>query len=270
VGANDGTLGTGGENTELWEIDAAIGEDTAAVAYMEKPYTTPDLEAVVEVAHDNGVPVIVDAAAELPPVENLSAFVDAGADLVVFSGGKAIRGPQTTGIVAGKAEYVESIALQNLDMHTDEAVWSPPPELIDADALAGVPRHGIGRGFKVGKEELVGLIYALREFVEADHDREMAEWRGRAERIESRLADVDALEAWIEPGGELNRAATVVVAFDEDAAPPARDVALALREEDPRVFVGSDDLSENRVTINPMCLSAEEADYVVDRIESHL
>ncbi|MFB6295864.1 MAG: L-seryl-tRNA selenium transferase, partial [Halobacteriales archaeon] len=92
VGTNDNHLGTGSTNVELWEIADAIGEDTAAVAYMEKSYTQPDLADVIEVAHDHDVPVLVDAAAELPPKENLRAFVEQGADLVAFSGGKAIRG----------------------------------------------------------------------------------------------------------------------------------------------------------------------------------
>ena len=71
IGTNDRTLGTGATDVEPWEFDAAIGDDTAGVAVMQKEYTTPALERVVEVAHRNDVPVIVDAAAELPPKRNL-------------------------------------------------------------------------------------------------------------------------------------------------------------------------------------------------------
>ena len=102
VGNADNALGTGSKDTEIWEIADAIGEQTVAVAYMQKSYSEPPLEDVVEVAHDHNVPVIVDAAAELPPTETFTRFVEAGADLVAFSGGKAIRGPQTTGILAGR------------------------------------------------------------------------------------------------------------------------------------------------------------------------
>ncbi len=82
--------------------------------------------------------MIVDAAAELlrPRISHGSST---GADLVVFSGGKAIRGPQTTGVVAGRAELIESIALQHLDMHAAADVWTPPSGLVDVDQLDGVP-----------------------------------------------------------------------------------------------------------------------------------
>jgi len=270
VGGNDQHLGTGGENTELWEIDTAINEETVAVAYMEKSYTRPPLEDVVDVAHENDVPVIVDAAAELPPVENLSRFVEKGADLVVFSGGKAIRGPQSTGIIAGKSEYIQSIALQNLDMHTDFDVWSPPSELIDWESLPGVPRHGLGRGLKVGKEEIVGLIVALEEFIEIDHDAEQEHWRTQAEWIANELRQTDAFGVRLEEGGATNRAATVFVTLSSDVSIDVAELVRSLRAEDPRIFVGSDHLESDEFTINPMCLTEEEVTYLVDRLKSYV
>jgi D-glucosaminate-6-phosphate ammonia-lyase len=143
---------------------------------------------LVDVAHDHGVPVIVDAAAEVPPASNLSRFVDQGADLVAFSGGKAIRGPQTTGILAGRAALIESVAFQQLDMHANDAVWDPPTDLVDVDRYDGVPRQGIGRSLKVGKEELAGLVTALDLFVEEDHAALAQEWTERAARIADDLS----------------------------------------------------------------------------------
>lgn len=164
VGNSDNALGTGSKDTELWEIANAIGEETVAVAYMQKSYSEPRLEDVVDIAHDHEVAVIVDAAAELPPTENFERFIKAGVDLVAFSGGKAIRGPQATGILAGRQDLIQSVACQQLDMHIAEEVWEPPAELIDRDQLDGVPRQGIGRQLKVGKEELAGIIRALQLF----------------------------------------------------------------------------------------------------------
>lgn len=270
VGGCDQDLGTGGENTELWELDAAIGDQTVAVAYMEKSYSQPELKKVVEVAHDNGVPVIVDAAAELPPLENLSRFTDVGADLVVFSGGKAIRGPQASGIIAGKWEYIESIALQNLDMHTDSSVWSPSTDLIDVEKLPGVPRHGLGRGFKVGKEEIVGLIVALQRFIEIDHEEVEAGWQSQAEWLSDELEIADGLDVHIQESGETNRASTVFVELTSDSSMSADELITALRQETPRIFVGSDYLEANTFTINPMCLTEEEARYVVERLLTYL
>ena len=268
VGTNDYHLGTGAANVEPWEIAAAITDETAAVAYVQKPYTQPPLEAVVEVAHDAGVPVIVDAAAELPPRANLSRFVDAGADLVVFSGGKAIRGPQTTGILAGRADLVESAALQQLDMHAADEAWEPPTELFDPSDVDGVPRQGLGRPMKVGKEELAGLIKALELFVEEDHDARVAEWRDRAERIAGGLADVEGLACSIADADKTAVAPEVVVDA-ESAGVAASDLVATLRREDPRVYVGADDLRESSFTINPMCLTDDEADYVVERIRAN-
>src|SRR5438094_479681 len=101
--------------TQPFELEEAIGERTAAVAHLISPFTSPpgvlSLEQVVAIAHTRGVPVIVDAASMLPPRENLTKFLRQGADLVSFSGGKGIRGPQSTGIVAGRRDLVRAVAL---------------------------------------------------------------------------------------------------------------------------------------------------------------
>ncbi|UPV76827.1 aminotransferase class V-fold PLP-dependent enzyme (plasmid) [Halorussus limi] len=271
VGTNDKHLGTGSRNVEPWEIEDAIGEDTAAVAYVEKSYTEPPLDVVCDIAHDNGVPVIVDAAAELPPTSNLSAFVDAGADLVAFSGGKAVRGPQTTGILAGREELVESVAAQHLDMHAAEQVWEPARELVDPEELGGVPRQGIGRPMKVGKEELVGLIRALELFVEEDHDALTEEWRERAERISADLDSVAGFDTSLTADDKTAVAPEVIVSVDPDVAGvSAADVVGGLRREEPRVFVGADALPAGEFTVNPMCLTDAEADYAVERIAAQV
>ncbi|MUV56963.1 aminotransferase class V-fold PLP-dependent enzyme [Halogeometricum sp. CBA1124] len=271
VGNNDNYLGTGSNGTEPWELAEAITEETAAVGYMEKAFSAPSLETVVDVAHDHDVLVIVDAAAEVPPRENLSAFVEAGADMVVFSGGKAIRGPQTTGILAGKREYVRSAALQHLDMHVAESVWDPPSELFDKESLAGVPRQGIGRTLKVGKEELVGLIAALEAFVEEDQAALDAEWERRLDVVADELADCEGLSLRREPGGKLMVAPELRVEVHADAAGvDAVELVGSLRKEDPRIFVGSDELQDDLFAVNPMCLDDEEAAYVAERIRSYL
>lgn len=270
VGTNDAHLGTGSENTERWEIDAAITEETAAVAYIQKSYTRPPLEDVVDVAHDNGVPVIVDAAAELPPVENLERFVEMGVDLVAFSGGKAIRGPQTTGILAGREDLIRSVALQHLDMHAAEEVWDPPKELVDTDELRGVPRQGIGRGMKVGKEELVGLITALELFVEEDHEARQAEWRERSERIADALAASIPLSTRVTAAEKVAVAPEVVVTVDEGSTISTAELVLRLRQEVPRIFVGADHLDEREFTINPMCLRDYQAEYVIERVRANV
>lgn len=267
VGNSDNTIGTGSKNTELWEIENGITEDTVALSYLEKSYTQPPLPDVVEVAHDHNVPVLVDAAAELPPKSNLERFINMGADLVVFSGGKAIRGPQTTGLLVGRKDLVESAAIQHLDMHVAEEVWEPPADLIDIDRFGGVPRHGIGRPFKTGKEELVGIIRALELFVEQDTEEIKQTWRIRASQIAESLDRASTLNTEIQSAGETNVAPTVMVSVNSDAASTdAETIIHKLRQENPRIFVGPDYIKDDAFTVNPMCLTDNEADYVVDRL----
>ena len=115
VGIADRFSGAGVRDTEGWEIGAALGPATAAVIYVANTRSEPTLAEVVEQAHSAGVPVIVDAAGQLPPASNLHRFVAEGADLVAFSGGKAIRGPQSSGILCGRRDLISAVALQHLD-----------------------------------------------------------------------------------------------------------------------------------------------------------
>ncbi len=137
---------------EEYELEAAITERTAAVAYVFGPFLKAPLPLAraVEVAHKHDLPVIVDASAMLPPAENLTRFIREGADMVTFSGGKGVCGPQSTGILAGRKD------------------------LIDAARMNAGPHQGVGRPAKVCKEEIVGLLKALEIFVHTDHE---AEWR---------------------------------------------------------------------------------------------
>ena len=299
IGTNDRHLGTGSRDVEPWEYADAIDEDTAAVGHVYKSYGTPPLAEVTRIAHEHDVPVIVDAAAEVPPAANLSWFTEQGADLVAFSGGKGIRGPQTTGILAGRADLIRSVARQQLDAHAAEAVWDPPAALVDADALDGVPKQGIGRPLKVGKEELVGLLAALDAFLAEDADARDAAWRDRADRLAAGVSAADGLSTRIDASGRSVAPEVIVTVTgdggdrDESSGDPgdsggsdgdidggnargdgataadgatATDIVRRLRAETPRVFVGADAIAEGSFTLNPMCLTDEEATYVIERV----
>jgi L-seryl-tRNA(Ser) seleniumtransferase len=267
VGNSDRTLGPGSTNLEPWELEYAISEQTVAVAYA--PGDPTDLSMVVDVAHGNGLPVIVDAAGWLPPKGNLTRFVEAGADMVVFSGGKAVRGPQSTGIVAGRSDLIASIALQHLDMDAVVDTWDPPTSLVDPTDLDGVPRHGLGRGFKVGKEELVGLVRALELFVEEDAVARAREWHRRAESIGDALGDVDVFDVSYRNRAAEESATVVAVSIDEEAAGlTAIELVGALRRENPRVYVGDRDADRGTFTVNPMSLSDDDAEYLVERVHA--
>lgn len=270
IGTNDPYLGTGSRSVEPWEYTAAVSEDTVAIAHVYKSYGSPPLEAVCELAHRHDLPVIVDAAAEVPPPDNLSWFTEQGADLVVFSGGKGIRGPQTTGILAGRNDLVESVAFQHLDMHAADEVWNPPKQLLDPESIDGVPRQGVGRPLKVGKEEIAGLLRALQCFIEEDHEERRAEWERRATRLAEALDEFEYVSTVIRDG-QKSVAPEVCAHIDETAAPlSAVELVQALEDEDPRVFVGADSLADEQVNLNPMCLTDAEAEYVVERLVHYL
>ena len=182
LGHNDRGTGAGVRGIEPWEIEAAITPRTVAFAFAASPSNLQDLWLVSEVCKAKSIPVIVDAAAQLPPKGNLRRFFELGADLVAFSGGKAIGGPQASGILAGRRDLVGSALVQQLDMDVSPATWSAP-DLIDREAMKGIPHHGLGRGFKAGKEEIVGLLVALERFAAADDEAANAEMERRLQRI---------------------------------------------------------------------------------------
>ena len=187
VGFNELVANAGVRRTETWEYEAAFGPATAGVLYGYSTSAQPPLDKVVECAHRHHLPVLVDAAAELPPRKNLTAIVATGADLVAFSGGKAIRGPQSTGILCGRREFVGSAALQMLDMDDHPELWDPPAGLIDRAKFTGMPRHGIGRSLKVSKEEIAALLKALELFAGGAFDPEVAQHKQWLETIASAL-----------------------------------------------------------------------------------
>lgn len=265
VGNNDRTLGPVACDLEPWELDAAITDRTAAVAYVAR--NDLPLEPLVESAHDHDLPVIVDAAGRLPPRENLTRFVDAGADLVVFSGGKGIRGPQSTGIVAGRRDLISAIALQHLDMDVVAETWDPPTSLIDRTDQTGVPRHGIGRGFKVGTEELVGLIRALELYLDDDEPARFEEWDRRARYIARTLENVEILETDVRHESDPKTVTQVAVTVDETKTRcTTAELVRSLRRDTPRVFVGDREVRQGRFVVDPTNLTDDEVETLVDRI----
>lgn len=173
-------------STEPWELEDAIGERTAAVAWIDSRATGSgalDFATVVTIAHARGVPVIVDAASTLPPVDHLRRWIRDGADLVIYSGGKGLRGPQDSGLLAGRRD------------------------LIAAAKANGSPHAGAGRGMKVSKEAMAGLWVAIDRFLETDHEAEYRDHLAQAEgmylllssRADTRCEIEADWEAWPAP-----------------------------------------------------------------------
>jgi L-seryl-tRNA(Ser) seleniumtransferase len=145
------------------EFESAFSCSDVALVYWVGygPKGDVSVRDVISIAHSHGVPVLIDCSNYLPPKESLYRFIDLGADLVCFSGGKGLQGPQGAGIVAGRADLIKAVSMQS------------------------APEHGIGRVCKVSKEEIVGLLASLIWWAEQDDEERLLE-HGRKARL---LAD---------------------------------------------------------------------------------
>ena len=249
IGHNDRGTGAGVRGLEAWEIESALSPSVVAVAFSANAASLADLPAVAAVCRANGVPLIVDAAAQLPPKENLKRFVSMGADLVAFSGGKALGGPQASGILAGRRDLLASALLQQLDMDVAPETWTPP-RMVDRANLSGVPHHGIGRGFKAGKEEIVGLLTALDRFVKADDAADNARLEARLKAIAAALGGHDVK---LVPSSVTGRVPVL-----EIAAPDALAFSARLQRGDPPVHLSERHAARGVLTLDPQVLLPEQ------------
>ena len=256
VGIPDRYSGPGVRDAAPWEIAAAIGPRTAGIYYLAHPQSLPKLADVAAVAREHRVPLLVDAAAQLPPAENLRRFIAEGADLVAFSGGKAIGGPQASGILCGRGDLVSSAVLQMLDLDVLPELWQAPAEFAPLRQMQGLPHHGIGRSCKVGKEEVVGLLVALERFV-ADEAARRAAWH-------------DILAAIVAAAGDAVQARIVERAIPllEVATPDADALAGFLAGGEPPIMVSLARRDDGMVVISPAALLPEHARIIGERLSA--
>jgi L-seryl-tRNA(Ser) seleniumtransferase len=265
VGLPDRYAGAGCRDAEPWEIADAITEATKLVHWVADAHSQPPLEAVVEVAHARGVPVVVDAAAQLPPKSGLRSYIAAGADLVAFSGGKAMGGPQASGILCGRRDLIAAAAMQMLDMDYPAGFFRPPPGFIDAERLTGLPPHGIGRPCKVGKEQIIGLLTALELFVAEEDEERHARWLAAVTAIADRLGDLPAVALEIRADAAVPTLALTL--GNPDAALSLYDALVSGR---PAIHLDPQDLASGRLVLNPMCLAEGDQDRLASRLHELL
>jgi D-glucosaminate-6-phosphate ammonia-lyase len=257
AGVADRIVGVGMRDTEGWEIEGAITDRTAGLFYVARPDSRPALPEVAAIARRRRLPLLVDAAAELPPRDNLRRFIDEGADLVVFSGGKAIGGPMASGILCGRRSLVASSLLQQLDLDFEFDSWQPPASLIDKHELRCVPRNGIGRSCKVGKEQIVGLLLALETFANTtDAGREQRLTLVAQSLLDALRGTTPSLQARVISDDEnrgVPRVEIKVMGLDAQA------LAQRLRTGTPSVRVDASRARAGVLLLIPTCLSAGDA-----------
>lgn len=248
VGAKFVEIGDG-RRCQPWQLEAAFTENTAAVAYLFSPFITRraiPFPQVCEIAHSRGVPVIVDAASMTPPRSNLRRFTAEGADMVIYSGGKAVRGPQGTGILCGRAD------------------------LIDAAFANASPHQFIGRGMKVAKEEIVGLLRAIQLFMNEDEDAEMARYRRMAQQVVDALAEAPGLRVTLEHDEHNYLIPHAVMRFTEEWRGPSRnEVYQSMIDGDPPVYL-HDIFDPDELAVDPFNLDDEELGIVIRRLGEEL
>jgi len=253
-----------------YELEQAIGEQTAAIFFLAGVTEgSLPLEQILEIAHAHDVPVIMDAAAELPPPENLKRFISQGVDLVAFSGGKHIGGPQASGVLCGRRDLILSVALQHQDMDVFPETW-PWRHLVSNGTLIGPPHHGIGRGLKVGKEEIAGLITALKQYPNRDFEAELRTWHERIKILVAGFEGIPGLSArhvFPLPSGRPVPTAQLHV----DAAKAglnAYDLINALQEDEPIVCTYETRAEQGIVTFFPESLRDGEAEEIVQQVRN--
>lgn len=224
------------------DIEQTINERTVAFYFAYSTWTAPgdaDLETVIRICQRHDIPVIVDAAAQLPPKENLWKFTEMGASLVLFSGGKYLRGPQSSGLVVGRKELVDMIT------------------------SIGFPNYGIGRMMKVGREELIGLYSAIKQYVQED-EAERRDWCEKQVEImiETLSARKEIKAAYSFP----NEAGQPIPRVCVQMAQPGADIEWlykALLDGTPRILTG---LENNCLFINPMTMKPDDTPIILEKI----
>jgi len=198
------------------ELANAINQNTAMI------YTTrlgDELRAVNAVAKKYTIPMLLDDAAGIPPIENIKLYAQMGLDMYTFSGGKGLRGPQCSGLLLGRKDLIEAAMLNT-------SPWE----------------GAVCRAMKVGKEEIVGLITAVETWLKTDLSVLNREWNGRVERIAKLVNTVPGIETNISIPTDGNRYPTLYVSWDEEKwAYSVKDCVQQLRAGDPVIEVAGAD-----------------------------
>jgi uncharacterized pyridoxal phosphate-dependent enzyme len=236
-------------STQRWELEAAISPRTACVLYfagMHYAEGSLPLSDVIEIAHARNVPVLVDAAAQIPPVATLWRYTrELGADIAIFSGGKGLRGPQSSGLVLGRRD------------------------IVDACYPNGSPNQSIGRPMKVGKEEMLGILAAVEWSLSQDEAAVLAGYEASVQFWLAGLQDIEGVTAERGYPSEAGQPHGRAIVHFGPRCPISRDeVVAALWSQNPRIAVSP--VGVDAIALNPQTLEAGEDKLVLDALRGVL
>jgi len=229
------------------ELEEAVNENTVMMLFLNKANPEGEIqdEEFVELGKKHDVPTFNDCAADVPPVEHLWEYNEMGFDLVTFSGGKGLRGPQSAGLLFGREDLIEAAKLQHVPYG-----------------------NTIGRGMKVNKEEVLAMLVALERYVNLDHEAQWERWKSQIESIQSAADTVPGVETEYYVPDIANHVPSLRISWDQDQVQitPA-EVQQRLREGHPSIEVngGSEDISLTTWMMRP-----EEVRFVGERIHQLL
>jgi uncharacterized pyridoxal phosphate-dependent enzyme len=230
------------------EMTQAINKNTVmALFFNAAGKSSITHQEFLQVAKSHNIPTFLDAAADVPPVENLFKYQKMGFDMVTFSGGKMIRGPQSAGLLFGRKD------------------------LITAARLNHSPHEApIGRPMKVNKEEMFGMYAALKSYIERDHKKEWEDWLQRAKRIGSKLETLQTVktETVVDPG-PANSFPSLFVTWDQSKIKTQpKAVLVALKEGTPSIVANAK--GDNTLVVGVVLLRPDQVDVVAGRVYSIL
>jgi L-seryl-tRNA(Ser) seleniumtransferase len=234
---------------EEGELEEAISTRTACILWFAGEHYARDampIEEVVEIAHARDIPVIVDAAAQIPPISNLWHFTrDVGVDIAIFSGGKGLRGPQSSGLVLGRAD------------------------LIEACRANSSPNQTIGRPMKVGKEELAGLLAAVEWSLAQDEAAVIAGYEQSVQLWLDGISGIPGVQAERGYPSEAGQPHGRAIVHIGPRCRLTRDqVVEALWDQDPRIAVAA--IGSDAIGLNPQTLQTGEDQIVLDALRKVL
>jgi len=237
------------EVSTLAEFEAALGPRAAMVYILAGPNAdnSPlNVKAIAPIAKAKGVPILVDAAAEILTIPNV--HLQNGATLVAYSGGKCLRGPQTAGLLLGRKDLVR-------------AAW-----------VHSAPHHGVTRSLKVGKEDAIGMLMAVEMWVKRDHDAEWKRWNGWLDHISQRVGTVSGVTTSVsQPNGLSNRTPSLRIFWDRQKLGISGEaVARLLFETEPRITLdaarGGGQPGQTGVSVTPYMMAPGDERTIADRL----
>ncbi len=199
------------------DLERAVNDKTAMMMFLNNANSEGKIkhEEFVELGKKHSVPTMIDCAADVPPVENLFKYTALGFDLVVFSGGKGIRGPQSAGMLLGRKDLIAAARMN-----------------------ASPNGNAIGRGMKVNKEEMVGMLVAIETYLKKDMAKEWRDFEERAETIRKAVSAVPGVTAEIHVPEVANHVPHVRISWNADEKKlSARDVIATMRDGEPSIRV---------------------------------